>query len=48
MINKLNTKEFILGSKSPRRKSLLEELGLKFKIETHDTDESFPENLRRT
>jgi septum formation protein len=45
MIEKLNTKKFILGSKSPRRKSLLEELGLKFRIETHDSDETFPKNL---
>ncbi|PLX20818.1 MAG: septum formation protein Maf [Salinivirgaceae bacterium] len=46
MIDKLNTKKYILGSKSPRRKSLLEELGLKFSIETHNTDESYPSNLR--
>lgn len=45
MIEKLNTKSFVLGSKSPRRKSLLEELGLKFRIETHDTDETFPKHL---
>lgn len=45
MIDQLNTKNYILGSKSPRRRSLLEELGLKFRIETHDTNESFPENL---
>jgi septum formation protein len=45
MIDKLNKKNYILGSKSPRRKSLLEELGLKFTIETHDTDESYPEDL---
>lgn len=46
MIEKLNTKKYILGSKSPRRRSLLEELGLKFKIETHDTNELFPQNIQ--
>jgi len=35
----------ILASKSPRRKSLLEELGLKFEVRILDTDESYPDSL---
>jgi len=37
--------EFILGSGSPRRKYLLEGLGLPFEVITKDTYESFPESL---
>lgn len=35
----------ILGSKSPRRSQLLQELGLKFTIVVPDTDESFPPEM---
>lgn len=35
----------ILGSKSPRRKQLLEDMGFDFEIRTKDTDESFPADL---
>lgn len=35
----------ILGSKSPRRKMLLEELGYSFEIRTKDTDETYPHDL---
>jgi septum formation protein len=35
----------ILASKSPRRKELLEGLGVKFELRTKDTDESFSASL---
>ena len=38
-------KDIILGSQSPRRKQLLEEIGLKFRIITFPVDEVFPEHL---
>ena len=38
----IKNKKLILGSKSPRRKELLESLGIPFTIRTKDTDESFP------
>lgn len=38
----------ILGSKSPRRKELVEGLGFNYTIKTKDTDESFPEDLDKT
>ena len=41
----LKNKILILGSKSPRRKELLEGLGIEFIIRTKDTDESFPASL---
>ncbi len=44
----LKNKTLILGSKSPRRKELLEGLGIKFIIRTKDTDESFPSSLPST
>ncbi len=37
--------KLILGSKSPRRKMLLTELGYSFEVRTKDTDESFPTDL---
>ncbi|MCQ2344169.1 MAG: Maf family nucleotide pyrophosphatase [Paludibacteraceae bacterium] len=37
---------FILGSKSPRRKALLEGLDIKFSVRTIDTDETYPETLQ--
>ena len=45
MVDLVNQK-IILASKSPRRKELLEGLGIKFEIRTKDTDESFPDSLR--
>lgn len=39
---KLNKYEIILSSTSPRRKHLLEELGLNFKVQTRKVDESYP------
>ncbi len=41
----ITDKQIILGSKSPRRKELLEGLGINFSIRTKDTDESYPESL---
>ncbi len=37
--------KIILGSKSPRRKALLSELGFSFEIRIKETDESYPNNL---
>jgi septum formation protein len=38
--------KIILASKSPRRKQLLQDLGLEFELRTKDTDESFDVNLQ--
>lgn len=35
----------VLGSKSPRRRELLNSMGFQFEIRTFDTDESFPDSL---
>jgi septum formation protein len=37
--------KIILGSKSPRRKDLLEQLGYYFEIRVKETDESFPDTV---
>ncbi|RLD36924.1 MAG: septum formation protein Maf [Bacteroidetes bacterium] len=37
--------DIILGSQSPRRKQLLEDIGLKFRTLTFPVEEIFPENL---
>ncbi|MFO0493885.1 MAG: Maf family protein, partial [Flavobacteriia bacterium] len=37
--------KIILGSKSPRRKALLSELGFSFETRVKETDESFPSSL---
>ena len=37
--------KIVLGSKSPRRKELLKDLGFDFTIKTKETDESFPSDL---
>lgn len=37
--------KLVLGSKSPRRKELLKDLGFNFTIKTKETDESFPSDL---
>lgn len=39
-------RSFILASKSPRRQSLLKELGIEFSVQTKDTDESFADSLK--
>jgi septum formation protein len=43
----LNTKyNIILGSKSPRRKELLELMGLKFKVKNNNVVETYSNKLR--
>ena len=39
--------KIILGSQSPRRSSLLKQLGISFTIKKKDVDESYPENIKR-
>jgi septum formation protein len=46
MITGLDKYRIILASRSPRRRQLLSELGLKFEVAETDFDETFPENLR--
>ncbi len=46
MIN-LNGKQLILASASPRRKWLMEELGLEFSVQPKNVDEVYPDNLKR-
>jgi septum formation protein len=38
----------ILGSKSPRRKEILEKAGFEFSIDAKDTEESYPAELPKT
>jgi septum formation protein len=38
--------DIILASASPRRKQLLEELGIPFKVQTKNVEESFPAELK--
>lgn len=40
--NKLFKYDIILSSSSPRRKQLLEELGIKFKVQTKEVKENYP------
>lgn len=44
-INKLNTQDIILASGSPRRRELLSQLDLTFKVERIDAEEIFPEDM---
>ena len=47
MLDNLKNYDIILASNSPRRKELLQRIGLPFKVRTlFGVDESFPENLR--
>ena len=47
MLDNLKNYDIILASNSPRRKELLQRLGLPFKVRTlFGVDESLPENLR--
>ena len=39
-------KKIILASKSPRRQSLIKDLGLDFKVELRETEEVYPDHLR--
>ncbi|MGO2101562.1 MAG: Maf family nucleotide pyrophosphatase [Psychroflexus halocasei] len=43
----MNQYDIILGSASPRRQSILKELGLDFTVKTLPVDEIYPENLQR-
>ncbi len=43
----LNGKELVLASASPRRKWLMEELGLEFTIQPKNVEEIYPDNLKR-
>ena len=45
-LQNLQHKEIILASRSPRRQQLLQQLGIPFKSEVKDTDESFPDHLK--
>lgn len=46
MIDRINNNlQIVLGSASPRRKHLLEEIGLQFISEIHPIEESYPEHL---
>ncbi len=45
--NKIKNHQIILASKSPRRKQLMEGLGISFEVKTKETDETFPPHLKR-
>lgn len=45
IIDRLNDKDIILASKSPRRKKLLQDLGMIFKTISSGADETHPENV---
>ena len=47
LLEKLSKYNIILGSASPRRKKLLEALGIKFSIKTTRKEESYPDNLEK-
>lgn len=47
IIQKMNQYDIILGSASPRRQSILKELGLDFTVKTLPVDEIFPNHLQR-
>jgi len=46
IINNLNKYRIILASRSPRRKQLLRDLGLKFDVIIKEYPETYPENLK--
>lgn len=48
LLQNLQKYEIILASKSPRRKQLLSDLGLKFNVQSMDIPEIFPEGLTMT
>jgi len=45
LAEKLKNNRIILASQSPRRKSLLEGMGIPFSIKIKNTDESYPHNI---
>ncbi len=48
LLENLQKYDLILASKSPRRQQLLSDLGLKFKVQSMDIPEDFPEGLGMT
>ena len=46
LAEKLKTFSVVLGSNSPRRADLLKQLGIKFKVDGRDVDETPPDNFR--
>lgn len=46
LIDKLKKYNLILGSNSPRRKKILEKMGLKINVVASDIDESYSENIK--
>jgi septum formation protein len=46
VLEKINSHRIILASRSPRRKQLLEDLGIRFEIVCHDWNEDYPEGLK--
>ena len=47
LLEKFAGTRIILGSKSPRRGQLFQELGLPFEVMAKDVDETFPTQFRR-
>ncbi|MDN6280666.1 MAG: Maf family nucleotide pyrophosphatase [Psychroflexus sp.] len=47
VLQKMQRYDIILGSASPRRQSILKELGLDFKVKVHPVNEVYPEHLKR-
>lgn len=47
MLNNIKKYQIILGSKSPRRQQLLNELGITFSIQTYETNEDFSDELKK-
>lgn len=45
-LDKINNYRLILASRSPRRKQLMDELGLKFEVIVRDYEEQYPEDLK--
>ncbi len=48
LLENLQKYQIILASKSPRRQQLLQDLGLKFEVQSMDIPELFPDNLGMT
>ena len=46
MIKRLKQYNFILGSKSPRRKDILKEMGIDFDVKTSNIDETIPKGIK--
>lgn len=47
LFNNLSHYKIILATKSPRRKQLMDGLGISFTVKAKDVDESFPQHLKR-